>query len=381
MQEMSTKRAPATANTATGDVAERFLTLHEFIPAARMKLTDDKWDYMIGGAESETTLKRNRMALDSLAFRPRVLRDVSSADCSGSLFGRKLRLPVMLAPVGSIQRFDPEGCAAVARAAGQFGVAQMVSSVSEPGLEATAAAANGPKVFQLYVRGDDDWVESIIDRATAAGYDAFAFTVDVAIYSRRERDIAKRVVVRTPADATAQRYQAALSWAQIKRFRQRCKLPLIIKGIQTAEDAIIACDHGVDGIYVTNHGGRQLDHGRGTVEILQEVAAAVRGRAQIIVDGGFCRGTDVIKGIALGADVVSIGRLYLYGLAAAGQAGVHRVLELLETEVRIGLGLLGVTSFAEIDKSCLQAAVPVNPPHVFSAFPLLEITEQLRGKY
>jgi glycolate oxidase len=357
------------------------MALHEFIPAARMKLTDDKWDYMIGGAETETTLKRNRLALDSLAFRPRVLRDVSSVDCSGRFFGQKLRLPVMLAPVGSIQRFDPEGSAAVARAAAQFGVPQMVSSVSEPGLEATAAAAKGPKIFQLYVRGDDAWVEDIIDRAGAAGYDAFAFTVDVAIYSRRERDITKRAVMRTSADSTAQRYQAALSWAQIKRFRQRCKLPLILKGIQTAEDATIACDHGVDGIYVTNHGGRQLDHGRGTVDILQEVAAAVRGRAQIIVDGGFCRGTDVIKGIALGADVVSIGRLYLYGLAAAGQAGVQRVLELLETEIRIGLGLLGVTSFAELDKSCLQTAMPVNASHVFSAFPLLEITEQLRGKY
>jgi glycolate oxidase len=283
--------------------------------------------------------------------------------------------------VGSIQRFDPEGGAAVARAAARFGVPQMVSSVSEPGLEATAAAAKGPKIFQLYVRGDDAWVEDIIDRAAAAGYDAFAFTVDVAIYSRRERDITKRAVMRTAADSTAQRYQAALSWAQIKRFRQRCKLPLILKGIQTAEDATIACDHGVNGIYVTNHGGRQLDHGRGTVDILQEVAAAVRGRAQIIVDGGFCRGTDVIKGIALGADVVSIGRLYLYGLAAAGQAGVQRVLELLETEIRIGLGLLGATSFAELDKSCLQAATPVNASHVFSAFPLLEITEQLRGKY
>jgi len=367
--------------TATNDVAERFLTLHEFIPAARTNLTDDKWDYMIGGAETETTLKRNRLALDSLGFRPRVLRDVSNVDCSGSLFGKRLRLPVMLAPVGSIQRFDPGGSAAVARAAAQFGVTQMVSSVSEPDLEATAAAAKGMKVFQLYVRGDEAWVEDIIDRAAAAGYDAFAFTVDVAIYSRRERDITKRALMRTSADDTAQRHQAALSWSQIKRFRQRCKLPMIIKGIQTAEDAIIACDHGIEGIYVTNHGGRQLDHGRGTVDILPDVVDAVRGRAEIIVDGGFCRGTDIIKGIALGANAVSIGRLYLYGLAAAGQAGVHRVLELLGTEIQIGLGLLGVTSFAELDKSCLQAVTPVSTPHVFSAFPLLEITEQLRGKY
>jgi len=374
-------REPAAASIAVDGVAERFLTLQEFIPAARKKLSDNKWDYMIGGAETETTLKRNRLALDSLGFRPRVLRDVSNVDCSGILFGHKLRLPVMLAPVGSIQRFDPGGSAAVARAAGQFGVAQMVSSVSEPGLEATAAAAKGPKIFQLYVRGDDAWVEDIIDRATAAGYDAFAFTVDVAIYSRRERDITKRAIMRSAADATAQRYQAALSWPQIKRFRQRCKLPLIIKGIQTAEDAIIACDHGVDGIYVTNHGGRQLDHGRATIDILQDVVAAVRGRAEIIVDGGFCRGTDVVKGIALGANAVSIGRLYLYGLAAAGQAGVERVLELLEMEIRIGLGLLGVTSFAELDKSYLQPVAPVNAPHVFSAFPLLEITEELKGKY
>jgi glycolate oxidase len=187
--------------------------------------------------------------------------------------------------------------------------------------------------------------------------------------------------MRSSADATAQRYQAMLSWPQIKRFRQRCKLPIIIKGIQTAEDAVIACDHGVEGIYVTNHGGRQLDHGRGTVDILQEVVNAVRGRAQIIVDGGFCRGTDIIKGIALGANAVSIGRLYLYGLAAAGQAGVHRVLELLEAEIKIGLGLLGVTSLSELDGSCVQPVTPVNPPHVFSAFPLLEITEALRGKY
>jgi isopentenyl diphosphate isomerase/L-lactate dehydrogenase-like FMN-dependent dehydrogenase len=358
--------------TATHDVAERFLTLHEFIPAARKKLTDDKWDYMVGGAETETTLKRNRMALDSLGFRPRVLRDVSNIDSSATLFGKKLRIPVMLAPVGSIQRFDPGGSAAVARAAGGFGVAQMVSSVSEPGLEATAAAAKGMKIFQLYVRGDDAWVEDIIDRAMAAGYDAFAFTVDVAVYSRRERDITKRAAMRSSADATAQRYQAMLSWSQIKRFRQRCKLPMIIKGIQTAADAEIACDHGIDGIYVTNHGGRQLDHGRGTVDILQEVVSAVRGRAQIIVDGGFCRGTDVIKAIALGADMVCVGRLYAYGMAAAGRDGIYRVLELLQDEITRCMGLAGVNALRELDPSYVRAAPPVRPPHVLSAFPYID---------
>jgi isopentenyl diphosphate isomerase/L-lactate dehydrogenase-like FMN-dependent dehydrogenase len=370
-----------TGLASANEVADQFRNLHEFIPAARKKLPDAHWDYLIGGAESETTLRRNRHAIDSLGFRPRVLRDVSSIDCSSTFLGKKIRLPVMTAPVGSIQRFDPDGAAAVVRGTGQFGVPAMISSVCEPGLEKTAAAAPGFKIFQLYVRGDDAWVEDKIDRAMAAGYDAFAFTVDVAVYSRRERDIAKRVVVRSTTDANGEFCQAALSWPKIKRYKQRLKIPVIIKGIQTAEDASIALDHGIEGIYVTNHGGRQLDHGRGTIDILQEVAEAVAGRAQIIVDGSFCRGTDIVKGIALGANVVSMGRMYLYALAAAGAAGVHRLLELLETETRIAHGLLGATSFAEIDKSCVRPAPAVTIPHVFSAFPLLTVTEEMKGKY
>jgi glycolate oxidase len=370
------------ANTATpNDVANQFLNLHEFIPAARAKLPDAHWDYLIGGAESETTLRRNRHAIDCLGFRPRVLRDVSKIDCSSTFLGKKVRLPVMTAPVGSIQRFDPDGAAAVVRATGDFGVPAMISSVCEPGLEATAKAASGIKIYQLYVRGDDAWVEDRIDRAMAAGYDAFAFTVDVAVYSRRERDIAKRVSVRTVTDANGERFQAELSWAKIARYKKRLKLPVVIKGIQTAEDAQIALDHGIEGIYVTNHGGRQLDHGRGTIDILQEVVDAVRGRAQIIVDGSFCRGTDIVKGIALGANAVSMGRMYLYGLAAAGAAGVHRVLELLETETRIALGLLGATSFADVGKSSVLPAPAVTMPNVFSAFPLLTVTEEMKGKY
>jgi isopentenyl diphosphate isomerase/L-lactate dehydrogenase-like FMN-dependent dehydrogenase len=357
--------------TAGMDIREQYQVLHEFIPAAKRALTPDKWDYMIGAAETETTLKRNRLALDSIGFRPRVLRDVSSVDCSGKLFGRKSRIPVMLAPVGSIERFDAGGAATVARAAARFGVPQMVSSVCEPDLEETAAASAAQKFYQLYVRGDEAWVEAIMERAAQSGYEAFTFTLDTALYSRRERDIAKRAVMRSTSDLNAMVFQARLTWDKIKRFKKSCKLPLILKGIQTAEDALIACDHGVEAIHVTNHGGRQLDHGRGSIDILPEVVRAVRGRAQIIVDGGFCRGTDIVKGMARGADAVSIGRLYLYGMAAAGEAGIHRVLELLEDEIRICLGLLGVTKFAELDESCLHAAPPVVEPHQFSAFPLL----------
>ncbi len=159
----------------------------------------------------------------------------------------------------------------------------------------------------------------------------------------------------------------------MKLIKDKYKIPLVIKGIATAEDAAIALDHGVEWIYVSNHGGRQLDHGRGAMHVLPEIAAAVAGRARIMIDGSFCRGTDIVKAIASGADLVGIGRLQCWALAAAGEAGVLRMLELLEDEVIRCLGLLGVTSFAELDKSYLHAATPTNLPDVFSAFPLLDI--------
>ncbi len=366
--------------TRLSETSGEFLTLHEFVKAAKIKLSANIWDYLVGGAETETTVKRNRHALDSLAFRPRVLRDVSSIECSGKLLGRDLRIPVLLAPVGSLESFDPEGAAPAARAAAAFGVPIMVSSVTQPGLEATAAAAgNGPKIFQLYVRGDDAWTDDFVRRAVDAGYDAFCLTVDTAVYSRRERDIAKRFVKPWRQRATGQFFQAGLNWDHVKRFKDKHSLPLILKGIATAEDAALACAHGAAAVYVSNHGGRQLDHGRGSIEALPEVVAAVQGRAQIIMDGGICRGTDVIKALALGANAVAVGRLYCYGLAAAGEAGVYRVLELLEAEIATSLGLLGVRSPAALDKSFLQTAAPVTAPHVLSAFPLLNLADEGYG--
>ena len=187
--------------------------------------------------------------------------------------------------------------------------------------------------------------------------------------------------MRSIVDHSGDGRQQSLSWAEVKRFKDKhgAKLPLILKGIQTAEDAVIACDHGVEGIYVTNHGGRQLDHVRGTLDILPEVVEAVRGRAQILVDGGFYRGTDVVKAIALGANTVSIGRIYLYGLAAAGDAGVTRVLEILEHEIKTCLGLLGVTGFAQLTKAHVAPAPSLTMPHVFSAFPLLNLADEGYG--
>jgi glycolate oxidase len=368
---------PKSAEIKTAQISAAsndFQNLHELVAKARANLNQNAWDYIVGGTETETTLRRNRMALDEIAFRPRVLHDVSKVDASVQVMGRKLRLPVMLAPVGALESFDPGAGGAVVRAADAFGAAHMLSSVSEPGLEKVAEAAPGAlRIYQLYVRGDDAFVEDRIDRAIANGYAAFCLTVDTAHYSRRERDLAKRYVRANRRDVSGREFQMALDWRTVKRIKDKYKIPLVIKGIATAEDAAIACDHGVEWIYVSNHGGRQLDHGRGAMHILPEVAAAVAGRAGIMVDGSFCRGTDIVKAIAAGAALVGLGRLQCWALAAAGEAGVVRMLELLEDEVQRCLGLLGVNSFAELDTSYLHSATATNPADVFSAFPLLQI--------
>ena len=355
----------------TSNLAERFQTLHEIVKAAKHNLAPGPWDYLMGGTETETTLRRNRQSLDSLALRPRVLRDVRGVDTSSTLFGRRVRLPVMLAPIGSIESFTPGGGATAAVGSGEFGVPQMLSSACNPGLEATAAAADNFRIFQLYVRGDDQFVDDYVKRAINHGYAAFCMTVDTAMYSRRERDLARRFVKPWRQNVTGVDYQAALSWEQVKRFKDRHSIPLILKGIATAEDAGLAVEHGVDGVYVSNHGGRQLDHGAGSTEVLPEVVAAVGGRATVFVDGGYARGTDIVKAIALGANVVGLGRLACCGLAAAAAPGLVRTLELLEDEVRIALGLLGVTRLSALDPSYLRPATPVALPHATSAFPLL----------
>jgi glycolate oxidase len=352
---------------------DRFQTLSELVKQARLNLSQGPWDYMIGGAETETTLRRNRQALDSVAFRPRVLRNVSKVDATSTFFGRPVRIPVMIAPVGSVESFTPGGGATVARATGEFGVAQMLSSVCNPGLEATAAAADNFRIFQLYVRGDDSFMDDHVKRAKDNGYAAFCLTVDTASYSRRERDLMRRFIKPWRVRATGMDFQAALSWDHVKRFKDvHPDIPLILKGIATAEDAELACAHGVNGVYVSNHGGRQLDHGRGTLDVLPEVVKAVNRRATVIVDGSFVRGTDIVKAIILGADCVGIGRLACIGVAAAAEAGLVRVLELLEDEIRICLALLGVDRYAALDASYLHPAAPVVRPHATSAFPLLE---------
>ena len=294
MNDDAARDRPSTDTQMDVDSNE-FQNLHEIVRKPRANLDQNAWDYIVGGTETETTLRRNRIALDAIAFRPRVLRDVNQIDPSVEVFGRKLRLPVMLAPVGSSKRSIR---AAPNRRAWceRFRRRAYARSVSEPEFENVAKAApNALRIFQLYVRGDDAFVEDYVERAIANGYTAFCLTVDSAHYSRRERDLAKRHVTAGRRRASGHLFQMALDWRTVKLIKERYKFLLIIKGIATAEDARIALDHGVEWIYVSNHGGRQLDHGRGTMHVLPEVVEAAAGRAKIMIDGSFCRGNRYSK--------------------------------------------------------------------------------------
>jgi len=350
-------------------VSPEFVSNEEIVLAARRNLGQGAWDYLVGGSESETTLRRNRLAFDRWGFRPRILRDVSKIDTSTTFLGQRLRIPVMLAPIGSLQVFAPEGGAAAAQAAAEFGTIQVVSSVTLPSLEETAAAGAGPKVFQLYVNGDMAWVKDMLDRVRAAGYIALTLTVDTAIYSRRERPLLNRwspPTRRVPLEG--RRYLTELTWESMDQIKAMWGGPFMLKGVGTAEDAKLAVEHGVDVVWVSNHGGRQLDHALGSLDVLPEVVQAVGDRASIVVDGGIQRATDVLKAIALGADAVAVGRLQAWGLGAAGKDGCLKVLELLEHEMISGMGLLGITSLQQLGPEYVCRAEPVTPPHEMSAW-------------
>jgi len=349
-------------------MAADYVCNQEIIEAAYRNLSRNVWDYLTGAAESETTLRRNRVALDSLAFMPRILRDVIHVDPSTTFLGHKLRIPVMLAPIGSMQTIIPDGAAAPARAAHQFGTINWVSSVSEPALEETARSTPAPKVFQLYVRGDMKWIEALLDRVKAAGYAALCLTVDAAYYGIRERQLMNRWLPPSVRAETNRHLQAGLTWESMAHIKRYAGLPFILKGVATAADARLAVEHGVDVVYISNHGGRELDHGRGTMHMLPEIATAVGGRARVVVDGGMLRGTDVIKALCLGADAVCIGRLQGWALAAGGDAAVVRALEILEKEMINAMGLIGVTRIAELGPDYVCQTEPVGACHEMSTF-------------
>ena len=351
---------------------EEYLVLHEFIKKAREKLPKETWDYLIGASETETTFKRNRFALDNIAFRPRVLRDVENVDLSVDLFGHNLKMPVILAPIGSMQDFVDGAGTAPTLAASEFGIMHMISSTCMPGLEEVAKSVNYPKLFQLYVRGNKDWVDDNIKNAMDHNYAGICLTVDLDAYGRRERDLAKRYRTTSRQSASGFEHQMRFSWKDIDRIKSYCHLPIIIKGIATKEDALLAVEHGVEVVYVSNHGGRQLDYGLGGLNVLPEISEAIGDNAKVIFDGGIMRGTDVVKAIALGADCVGIGRLQGFAAAAGGSKAIVRMLELLELEISTALRLLGVNSIFDLDDTYLSKDYSFGKLSALSAFPLID---------
>ncbi|MFU8814526.1 MAG: alpha-hydroxy acid oxidase [Pseudomonadales bacterium] len=349
-------------------------TLHEVVKRARQNLPRDHWDYLVGGADSESSLKRNRYGLDSLAYRPRILSDVSEVSLRSELLGVALRIPVVLAPLGSIQLFEAGGSVSAAQAARDFGVLQILSSVCLPDFEAVARAVPGPRIYQLYLMGDQGWMDEVVARAMEAGYTGLCLTADTQTYSRRERDILKAFVPPSGSRAGAAdfSYQARMTWDTVAHCKERFDIPLIVKGVATSEDAARCVEMGVDVVYVSNHGGRQLDHTRACIEVLPEVVEAVAGRVPVVVDGGFMRGADVVKALCLGARAVGLGRLEGMALAAGGAAGLVRALEILEHEIRTTVALLGASSLEALHPGLLERSTPMLPPGVLSAFPLLD---------
>ncbi len=339
---------------------KRFMTLPEIKSAARSNLSPKLLGFAEGGAETETTLRRNRRALRRLAIRQRVLVDVRHIDLNTTFLGIELPMPVVVAPIGLIALFHPKGDLEMAHGVGLSGNLSVVSGVTGWPVEVVAKKTTGPLLFQLYHFGDRSWVRELLGRVEASGYRGVCLTVDAPVYGRRERDLRQRFDVRSafrntpnppPPDDT---YPARLTWDDVAWLRSILSIPLGLKGILTAEDARLAVQSGVQIVWVSNHGGRQLDQTEATVDVLPEIVDVVSGRAEIVVDGGFSRGTDVIKGLALGAKVVAIGRTALWGLIADGATGVHRTLELLREEIAVAIALCGQTTVRELTTDLIR---------------------------
>jgi isopentenyl diphosphate isomerase/L-lactate dehydrogenase-like FMN-dependent dehydrogenase len=334
--------------------APKFVTLPEIRRAAHARLPREAWNFGAGGAETETTMRRNRRGLDRLAIRQNVLVDVRKIDLSTTLLGHRLSWPVTIAPMGGLVLFHPQGDCEMARGAAAADTVQWLSGATGWPVEDVAKAASGPKMFQLYAHGDRPWMAELLARVESSGYLAVALTVDVQHYSRRERDVLARW---SPRDAMAvapnprgpdPNYQQRLTWDDVEWLMKTTKLPVGLKGIMTPRDAKRAAEMGVKLIWVSNHGGRQLGHTQCTIDALPPIVDAVGGLAEIIIDGGFNRGTDIIKGLARGARAVACGRTSLWGLAADGAEGVACALGILRHELTTNMGLCGRTRIPEL---------------------------------
>lgn len=366
---------------------------------ARRRVPRIVFNYIDGGAESEFTLRENRRIFDDVSFRPRQAVPAPNLDLRTRVLDTDLSMPVLLAPVGYCRVMHPDGEIAAARAAGKAGTAAILSTVSGHSLEDVKAATTGPVWYQLYLTGGRGAAENAMHRAQAVGYNVLVITIDTMVIGLREREsrdgmeqmlrgtlrsripfipqvfARPRWLVRflldgglpdmpnivTPdrgvlrvRDAHTAIKRTAFFWDDMSWIRALWKGPIVIKGVLTAEDARKAIDSGAQGIVVSNHGGRQLDYAPPTLRVLPEIAAAVNGQAEILFDSGIRRGTDIIKAICLGARAVLCGRAYAYGLAASGEAGVTRALQILRADLERNLRLLGCSSVAELDRSYVE---------------------------
>jgi len=331
-----------------------FATAGEVADAAREALAPEVWEYVCGGAGTEATLRRNRAALDALLLQPRVGRDVSARSTVTTFLGVELALPVMLAPIGTIGLFDRAGAAGAARAAARAGTASFVSLLSVPVLE-EVAQTGAALFFQHYTRSDRGWTLEMIRRVEAAGYRGLCVTLDSAVDGVRERELRNRFDRGAAQDRPniapghdRRELQAKLTWPELAWLAEQTELPLLVKGVTHPDDAVLAVEAGAAAVIVSNHGGRQLDHQAATIELLGPVVESIGDRAEVIVDGGFERGADVVKALALGARAVLIGKAACFALAAGGEDALVETLERLWVEVDRTLALLGVTAPEEL---------------------------------
>jgi L-lactate dehydrogenase (cytochrome) len=373
----------------------RCYDIDDLADLARKRLPAGAAAYLDGGGEDEWTLRRNRQAFGEVELLPRIMRDVSDIKTATTVLGTPMPLPMVLSPVGAPRMFHHEGELAVARAASHAGLTYGVSTLATQSLEEIADAANGsPLWFQLYVWGDRSVAKDLLARAKAAGYRALLLSADTTVRSERDRELHRgielpspelslRTVVdgarhpnwvwhflSSPAPAfpnlsmhgptsrqqMKEMFDGTVTWADLDWLRQAWDGPIAVKGVLRAEEAARAADHGADAVIVSNHGGRQMDHLPATLEVLSEVVDTVGDRIEVLVDSGFRRGVDIVTALALGARAVLIGRAHLYGLAAAGEAGVRHAIDILSEELRMSMGLCGAASLAELDRSLLRAA-------------------------
>jgi isopentenyl diphosphate isomerase/L-lactate dehydrogenase-like FMN-dependent dehydrogenase len=374
----------------------KVVSIEDFRPIARQRVPKSVFDYLDGGAEGEVTLRENCRIFNDVTFRPRHAVALADCDLCTTVLGFKLSLPFLLAPVGYSRLMHPGGEVAAARAAGRAGTGYILSTISGHKLEDVKAGSSGPVFYQLYLMGGRGAAEAVIERARVAGFSALVVTIDTPVSGIRERDyrngmkelISGGVLDKIPyipqilsrpgwlisylldgglpglpnvvipgkgqmplVDINAALAESTPTWADLRWIREIWKGPIVIKGVLTADDARRAVDEGVAAISVSNHGGRQLDGVPASLRALPEVVTAVKGRIEVLMDGGIRRGTDIVKAISLGARAVLCGRAYAYGLAAAGEAGVDRAIEILRTDLERTLRLLGCPSVAALDRS------------------------------